>query len=91
MIVRANNTSRKANLEILIVISSALLTGIYTANVLTVYADSRILKQDTNQMQIVIRYVLIVLYQIHVIKELQIMLIMVYQKLGEQQLQLPEH
>ena len=50
LIIRANNTSRKANLVILIVISTILVTGIFTADIPTaVFADSRLIRQDTKQ------------------------------------------
>lgn len=41
--------NRKLNLLILTVITTALLTGLYTTNVPTIFADSRILRQDTKQ------------------------------------------
>ena len=34
---------------VLILLTTALVTGIYTTNVPTVFADSRILKQETKQ------------------------------------------
>ena len=47
---RANNTNYHNQTPIaLILLTTVLVTGIYTISVPTVFADSRILKQDTKQ------------------------------------------
>lgn len=50
MAIRANNTYRhNLTLIVVILLTTILVTGIYTTNVPIVFADSRILKQDTTQ------------------------------------------
>ncbi|MGA9841555.1 MAG: hypothetical protein WBP64_01275 [Nitrososphaeraceae archaeon] len=48
MAIRANNTYRhNLTLIVVILLTTVLVTGIYTTNVPTVFADSIILKEET--------------------------------------------